>query len=197
MAVARGDVVAGPPWQRWADRLARVALLLLTVDVIAGLIVGTAITVSWDDPPWDPDSWRANAFALAALGYFVAIVLSLPGLLVGGYGLIRGEPGSAWRLLPFAGALAVGVGFEGLSHALFIRCDLTPWLCRPHEGVLNIYERWHLLHHSLVAAPCLALYYLALRRWHPAFAGFGRPAGRQASAVDDGGAVSPLAGRHS
>lgn len=174
-------------WQVWADRLARVAFVVLVTDVGTGLLLGALTVLTWSDPPWTATSWRNLAFLLAALGYILALLLSLPSLVVGGYDLIGNRFAPTGRPLVFVGTFAVAFGFEGLSHLLFLRCDVTPWLCRPsqHEGViggLSIYEQWHLLHHSLVAALCLLLYWLALRRWHPAVAGLrvpGRSRGTQ------------------
>jgi hypothetical protein len=120
-------------------------------------------------------------FLVLTGAYLVAMILSVPDFLVGAGMLVSGNPsGGVRRLLPLLGAFAVAFGFMLLSHSL-IPCstdtelplplwppnNLTPWLCE-YGGIR---EEYHIVHHTLVGTiPVLALYWLALRLWHPAVA---------------------------
>jgi hypothetical protein len=155
-------------WQQRVDRWARISLIILIVDVAFGIITGAIAAITWDDPPWAVNSWRNLAFILASFMYLSAIILTFPSLVLGIVEHIRGQwSARSIRLLAFVGAVSVFLGFEGLSHWVF-DCKVTPWACRndPNWG-FTIYDKWHLLHHSLVAILPLVLYWYALSKWHP------------------------------
>ena len=188
---------APPParWQRWADRLARYGWLVLVAAVAVALIGGVIAAATWQPggaPPPPPVAECANPpcfgggglpsardlpLILPLLGYLLAIVLGVPGLLAGAYDLLRGRPvAGSRRLLAFVGPLLVLIGMEIVPH-IVNPCALSwllghrwlPGICayNPDWGG-DFADRWHALDHALVGAlPLAALYTLALRRWRP------------------------------
>lgn len=191
-------------WQRWADRLAGYAWLVLLTAVTLALLGGIIGAVTWQ-PDANPVPARVDECAdppcfelggvpgiqdlpvvLPALGYVLAIALGLPSLLTGTGDCIRGRwaVGSR-RLLPFIGPVLILVGVEIVPHvvspctlAQVLGSDELPGICERAEHGVDIKDRWHALDHALVGAlPLAALYRLALRRWHPAVSrGRGDPA---------------------
>lgn len=187
---------APPParWQRWADRLARYGWLVLVAAVAVALIGGVIAVATWQPggapPPVDEyldppcfgggglPSARDLPLILPLLGYLLAIVLGLPGLLAGACDLLCGRPAAgSRRLLPFVGPVLVLTGMEIVPH-IVNPCALSwllghrwlPGLCayNPDWGG-DFAARWHALGHALVGGlPLAALYTRALRHWHPA-----------------------------
>lgn len=187
-------------WQRWADRLARSAWLILVAAVTVALIGGVISAITWQpsatpalvvecpDPPCLGGGGLPGVrdlpfilpLLLPLLGYLLAIVLGLPSLLAGADDLLRGRwaVGSR-RLLPFVGPLLVFIGVEVVPHLInpgglswLLDQRWFPGLCayNPDWGG-DVTDRWHALDHALVGAlPLTALYSLALRRWHPTVA---------------------------
>ncbi len=159
-------------WQRLADELARIALLILAVDVTLSLIIGSLVAIRWPFlSEWGGGFGGGNG--LPVLGYLVALFLGVPSLLAA----IQDSNKRAGRLIPFFGLFIILVGFAGVSHALD-PCVTGLWdassrlgsqpLCERFGAELNIHTRFHLLHHALVPTVALVpLYWLALRRWHP------------------------------
>lgn len=179
-------------WQRAADRLARYTWLILLASVALAL-AGGAVVGAWnpttDDPaPYveecaDPPCFGGGGLprvsdlpaALPLLGYGLAVILSLPSLLAGGWDLLQGRwaPGCR-RLLAFAGPVLVLVGTEVVPHLASpclpaaLGADWLPPVCERTEDGVDVTGRWHALDHALVGAlPMVALYRWALRRWHP------------------------------
>ena len=137
-------------WQRWADRLARVARGVLIATIAFGLLAGTAIVLVWrPGGNWEAYNWPYRVQGVALL---VVVILGIPSLLVGAWDGMRGRRAQgAGRLLAFFGPLIVLVVGEGLT---------------PHREI-----PWHQLVHTLFgSAPLTVLYLVALRRWHPALA---------------------------
>ncbi len=135
-------------WQRWADRLARVASRMLIATMVLGLIAGMVVVLAWR-PGGDATAYNWP-YRVQGLALLIVLILGIPSLLVGARDGIRGRwaPGAS-RLLAFVGPLIVLVVGEGL----------TPHLEIP----------WHQLVHTLFgSAPLTVLYLLALRKWHPA-----------------------------
>ncbi len=159
----------------WATFMARVTFYLLCALISFGLVAGVIIIPTFvERSDTSPEfSWSAFAYILTVLGLMVVVVLSLPGLLVGLWNLVRGKWRESWPLVTFFGPFSVVVGFEIVSHLVFLQCDLTPYVCEPYydydAGKISgtISGQWHLLHHSLVAALLLGLYWLVLRKWLP------------------------------
>ncbi len=159
-------------WQHWADRLARLALLILIVDVTLSLVIGSLIAIKWPFlREWGGGFGGGNG--LPVLGYLIALFLGAPSLLAA----IQGSNKRAGRLMAFMGPLIILVGFGGVSHALdpcvtglldgTSRLGSQP-LCERFGAELNIHTRFHLLHHALVPTVVLVpMYLLALSRWHP------------------------------
>ena len=186
---------APPPARasRWADRLARLASLTLVAMVALGLLAGSVVALI-HRPEVDWTVYNIP-YMIQNLGYLLVLALSLPSLVVGAWDLFRGRwARGTGGLLAFVGPLLVILGSEGLvSHGL-LGCAVMTWACA--DGDFTV--RWHQLHHTLVAGlPLAALYWLALRRWRPAIARFGRPARLRVPADDTGGAVGSTADRHS
>ena len=150
----------------WADRLARLAWLALVALIAFGLLAGSIIAAI-HRPEVDWTVYNVP-YMLQNLGYLLVLLLSLPSLAIGGWQLLRGRRAQGGgRLLAFFGPLLVILGSEGLVSHLVVNCAVTGWACG--DGDFTV--RWHQLHHTLVAGlPLTALYWLALRRWHPAIA---------------------------
>lgn len=178
-------------WQRGADRLARSAWRLLLLALALGLLGGVATAIEGPtsvtetavaeeeeeeercpDPPCfdlDIDLSRVQASTIPGMlqlvGFVVALLLSVPSLLAGGWDLLRARwaPGGR-RLLAFAGPALVLLGTELLPHAL--ACPLLPWTCEQHpRHGLSIAGQWHQLDHMLFGAvPLIALYGWVRRR---------------------------------
>ncbi len=190
-AVERGATAAegGPAWP---DRLARYVFGVLLIATALGILGGALSVLEGpsstpgpsvqDDPcPAPPCFFDASELAgmppsavpslLQLLGYTLAVALGVPGLPAAGRDLLRGRPAlAAGRLLAFFGPLLILVGTELVPHLL--ACALLPWTCEDHpRHGWTIVDQWHQLDHALVGAlPLVALYGLALRRWHPALA---------------------------
>ena len=174
---AQASAAESSTWRGWADRLARLAWLALVALIAFGLLAGSIIAVI-HRPEIDWTVYNVP-YMVQNLGYLLVLVLSLPSLAVGGWDLVRGRWGQgAGRLLAFFGPFLVILGSEGLVSHLVVNCTVTAWACTDGDFT----TRWHQLHHTLVAGlPLMVLYWLALRRWHPAIARSGRAtgAGRQ------------------
>ncbi len=143
-----------PRFERLADSLARVALLLLVVTIAFGLLAGTAIVIVWR-PNVD---WQVynRPYEIQGLGMLLILGLSLPSLLLGAWHSLRGRrQDGAPRLLAFFGPLIVFVVGEGL----------TPHLEIP----------WHQIVHTFFGAlPLAVVYWFTLRKWHPSILPFRR-----------------------
>lgn len=174
-------------WQRGTDRLARYAWRLLLLALALGLLGGVASAIEGPTsmaetavmeeercpaPPCfdlDIDLSRVRASTIPGMlqlvGFVVALLLSVPSLLAGGWDLLRGRWAPAGRrLLAFAGPALVLLGTELLPHAL--ACPLLPWTCEQHpRHGLSIAGQWHQLDHMLFGAvPLIALYGWVRRR---------------------------------
>ena len=192
-------------WQRVADRLARYGWLVLLVAVVVALVGGTVYAAAWEpravavpgrdacpDPPcFDrgdlQPGLRDLPTVIPTLGYLLAIVLGLPSLLAGAWDFLRGRwVAGGRRLLAFVGPVLFFVGTELVPHlvnpcyfALALAGKRLPEFYCDYsaEWGADLADRWHPLDHTLVGAvPMAALYWLALRRWHPAVARLRPPA---------------------
>jgi hypothetical protein len=182
LTVAPADArPAAPPsttWQTWADRLAGVAWNVLLVNIAFGLLGGALIGFLWQ--PSYSGTITEPLYIVHSAAYLLVIGLGLPSLAAGAWDLVRGRwVAGAGRVLAFAGPLVVALGAVIGSH-LLIPCGQAPWLCDPYideagQLVGSIKDRWHQLHHTLVAGlPLTILYGLALRRWRPTLPGLRR-----------------------
>jgi len=204
--VEGGEPVGVAPSARWqwlADRLARYALLILLGSVAIALVGGAAVAVAWQppaqevqvvdacpNPPCFGGGGRPGVqdlpWLIAMLGYALASLLSMPSGLAGAWDALRGRRAVAGRrLLTFFGPVLVFILIEILPHVLnpcgtpyaLGRRDLPGFCETSPEWGADVEERYHLLEHALVGGlPMAALYWLALRKWHPAVARL-RPAG--------------------
>ncbi len=181
-------------WQRGADRLARYAWLILLAAVALALLGGIVYAATWqpradtvqapvdecEDPPCFGGGGlpgiRDLPVVIPVLGHLLAIVLGLPSLVAGAWSLLRGRwAAGGRRLLPFVGPVLVFVGMEIVPHmvspcalAQALGSSTLPGICERTAHGVDIKDRWHALDHALVGAlPLAALYWLALRRWHP------------------------------
>lgn len=164
------------------DHLARYAwrilLLALGFDLVAGAVIALLGRSGGGE--------FLLHIQVQTIGFFLALALSLPSLVAGLWDCARGQWGAgACRLLAFAGPVVVVLGAEIGSH-LLVPCGVTrslgwgtpdwgPSPCgaqAPTALGYEVFERIHQLHHTLLAGvPIAALYWLALRRWHPAALG--------------------------
>lgn len=161
---------AAARWQGYADRLAHLGWLALVAMMAFGLVAGTIVALI-HRPEVDWTVYNIP-YMVQNLGYLLVLVLSLPSLVSGAWDIIRGRWAQGARgLLVFIGPLLVIAGTEGLVSHLALGCAVTSWACQ--DGDFTV--QWHQLHHTLVAGlPLLGVYWLALRRWRPAIAGFRR-----------------------
>lgn len=166
----------------WADQVARLALRLIMADSIFSVAMGLLVALAWGVRP---DSALLNDLGggpgggrgIPAVGFLLALVMGFPSLGVGLRDVARGRWSGARRLLAFVGPLVVFVGFTYAAHGLDLcnglldatsRLGAQP-LCEPYGDSLEVHTRFHLLYHALVPTVFLvALYRLALSRWHPA-----------------------------
>ena len=198
--VERGDMGvdgASAGRRHLSDRLARYALFILLLSVAIAVVGGTLIAVAWQPRAQEVQSFdecpnppcfgggglprgQDLPWALSTVGYVLAILLGLPGLLAGAWAVLRGR----WavggrRALTFAGPVLVFVLNETLPH-LLNPCGLPyalgsrnlPGFCQtnPAWGA-DVQDRYHLLDHALAGGlPAVGLYWLALRKWHPTIA---------------------------
>ena len=183
-------------WQRWADRLARSAWLVLVIAVALALVGGMVYAAMWEprapspvpgrDACPDPPCFdfggipgpRDLPAVIPVLGYLLAIALGLPSLLAGLWDVLRGRWAMGGRrLLAFVGPVLFLVGTEIVPHLLnpcfwalaLGGTRLPEFSCAysPEWGA-DLADRWHPLGHTLVGAvPMAALYWWALRRWRP------------------------------
>ena len=170
---AHAPAAESSTWRRRADRLARLAWLALVALIAFGLLAG-AIIAAIHRPEIDWTVYNVP-YMVQNLGYLLVLLLSLPSLALGGWDLIRGRWGQgAGRLLAFFGPFLVILGSAGGVSHLVLGCAVNSWACT--DGDFTV--RWHQLHHTLVAGlPLTVLYWLALRKWHPAISRLGRTAG--------------------
>jgi hypothetical protein len=139
-------------------RLTRFVALLLLAAGVYGVYAGAHVTLYYNLVPNMPA--REDSLGTpVGLAYLAAIVLSLAHLPLAAWDLKhRRGRAAAMRVFAFVGPVIVAVGAEGvISHALW-------W------SALSDTDRYHLLHHALVAGwPLAAGYALALRwAWQPA-----------------------------
>src|SRR5438105_3120605 len=143
--------------ERVVDWTASAGLFALVGTTLLGLAAGSIIAVIWrPEVDWQAYNWP---FIAQSMGYVLAIALGVPSLLAGGWDLLHGRwSRGAARLLAFVGPVVILLGVGEGSH-LLIRCDITPFICQ--DG--DIYDRWHQLHHTVVAGVPLLLLYALVR----------------------------------
>lgn len=165
------------------ERLGGHGWRILWLSVAVSLVSGVVYAVISD--PGDLPT------IIPTLGFLASIALGVPGLVSGLRSLIKGERNVAGpRILMFVGPLVVFVGIELVPHLL------NPCLLADANGPedssfcktvvhragfggrgalvedVDVNDRFHLLHHSVVGAiPMTLLYRQALRRWHAAVLG--------------------------
>ncbi len=144
----RSSAVRAAALRRYADRLARAALVALGVTALYGLVAGTLVVLVWrPDGDWERYNWP---YLIQQLLMLLVFLLSLPSLLAGSSDLLQGRRREGMRrLLAFFGPLIVFIVGDGLTPHLEI-----PW----HQ----------LAHTALGSAPLTLLYWFAFQRWHPA-----------------------------
>lgn len=153
--------------------LTRVSFFLLSGALLFGLVAGVIIVPTYAKTFSDSDfSWATTCYLLVVIAISISLLLNLPNLGLGLWNLLKGRRNGEVRLLAFGGTLLVIFFFEMGSHLFFIHCNLTPQLCELYwnsdtaKVETSITGQWHLLHHSLVAAPFWVAYYLSLRHWY-------------------------------
>jgi hypothetical protein len=138
----------------WEDRLTRLSFALLLLATAYGIVVGAAISMYYDVTP-NMGSLEDKLASIQLVLYLLAVIVSLSHLPLLGWDLKnRSWKQAAIRGLVFIGPLIIFLGTEGLiSHFL--------WWAPTSET-----DRFHMLHHAVVAGVPLTLgYWVVLRRW--------------------------------
>ena len=138
----------------WEDRLTRLSFVLLLLATAYGIVVGAAISMYYDVTP-NMGSLEDRLASIQLVLYFLAVIASLSHLPLLGWDIKnRSWKQAAIRALVFIGPLVIFMGTEGLvSHFLW-------W------APISETDRFHMLHHAVVAGAPLALaYWVVLRRW--------------------------------
>jgi hypothetical protein len=166
----------------WADQVARLALRVIIADMIVSVAMGLLVAVAWGVRPDntflnDLGSGPGGGRGIPAVVFMLAWFMGFPSLVRGLRDLTQGRWPEARRLLAFVGPLVVFVGFTYVAHGLDpcgglldegSRLGDQP-LCQRYGDSLEVHTRFHLLYHALVPTVFLvALYRLALGRWHSA-----------------------------
>jgi len=140
----------------WEDRLTRLSLVLLLLATAYGIFVGAVISMYYDITP-NMGSLEDTLLPIQLVLYLLAVIVSLSHLpLLGWVTKNKLWKQAALRALVFIGPLIIFLGTEGLiSHFLW-------W------APISETDRFHMLHHAVVAGAPLTLgYWLVLRRWWP------------------------------
>lgn len=159
-------------WYGW-----RVLLFTALLALVAGVIYPATRTTIPEDPllqsfdcaeppcfPGTPASRLGDVLVvLPPIGYALALLCCLPGLLVGGRDLLEGRMESARRLIvPFLGTLLVLIGIDVVPRFLNPCIAFGPsmsGLCAEFAGRWDVQLRWHTLHHALLGAVPFTLLY--------------------------------------
>jgi hypothetical protein len=177
-------------WERLAPELAsvgwRVLLITVAVALAAGLLYPVSRTSIPEDPllqsfdcpapPCFPQTFASRAGDLAVLlppfGYALALLLCVPGLVIGARHLLAGRDAKARPgLLAFFGTVIVLVGIDILPHVANPCLTNGPRLtalCGEFAGRWDVQNRWHTLLHALLGAvPMTLLFAWVSGRWRP------------------------------
>jgi hypothetical protein len=138
----------------WEDRLTRLSLVLLWLATAYGIVVGAAISMYYDLTP-NMGTLEDNLAPIQPILYLLAVIVSLFHLPLA----VSDVKHNLWkqasiRAVVFIGPLIIFLGTEGLiSHFLW-------WL------PISETDRFHMLHHSVIAGAPLTLgYWLVLHWW--------------------------------
>ena len=137
----------------WEDRLVRLSFALLALAAAYGLVVGASITMYYDITP-NMGSLEDKLASVQLILYLLAVLTSLSHLPLAVWDGTRKlwKPASM-RVLVVIGPLIIFLGAEGLiSHFLW-------W------APISETDRFHMLHHAVVAGAPLTLCYGLLLRW--------------------------------
>jgi hypothetical protein len=170
-----------PDWERLAPELTshgwRMLLITVALALIAGLLYPASRTTIPEDPllqsfdcpapPCFPQTFASRAgdlmVRLPPLGYGLALLLCVPGLIIGTLHLLAGRAAKARALLlAFFGTLVVLVGIDILPHVAnpcLTSGPQLPALCGEFAGRWDVQERWHTLLHALLGAVPMTLLY--------------------------------------
>ena len=164
-------------FERGADWLARLALVLIVLNMVISGILGVLAILIW--PTFrDLGSGPGGGSGVPMLTLFAATLLGVPSLLLGLLDAARQHWYKVGRLLAFFGPLAIMLSFFFLAHALDPCArgwaDLQSQivgiqLCEPYQDMANIHTRLHLLEHVLAPTVWVVIaYWMSLRKWHAA-----------------------------
>lgn len=180
----------GLDWQRLAPLLSgygwRVLLVTVAVALVAGVLYPVSRTSIPEDPllqsfdcPAPPCFPQTTASRLGdllvripPLGYALAFLLAVPGVVIGVRHLLAGRDDEAVPLLlTFSAILLVLVGTDILPHVVNPCPSNGPRLtavCGEFAGRWDVLDRWHTLFHTLLGAlPLTVLFHFLIRRWRP------------------------------
>lgn len=163
---------------RTLDQLTKIAPLILYSTIAFGILSGGVIAIVWQIE----NDWTVYQppIVITALGYLVAILVSAPNALRGGWQMWRGEWRQGWRnIFSCVGIVIVLLSAELGSHYLLPCPLLEAWnlgapdwgiisfdgreayMCLPIRTTLSpyVWSRIHLLHHTLLGGLPLAILY--------------------------------------
>lgn len=148
----------------------RALLITVFLALVAGVIYPASRTTIPEDPllqsfdcaeppcfPQSPASRLGDVLVeLPPFGYALALLLTLPGLLVGAHDLLEGRKEGAWRLItPFLGTLLVLIGIDVVPRLLNPCIAIGPSLdslCGEFAGRWDVQARWRTLQHALLGS---------------------------------------------
>lgn len=157
------------------DRINRFGVIVILATAIVCTILGVVATLLGGQ--WNQiGEGLGGLYNLPILTLLATSALGVPALMVGIWGVIRGNSQRGTYLLAFIGPVLVLVVFLFFAHAID-PCDNGWWnnrtdfnripMCQRFGYELNIHNRFHLLMHTLPTWLAVIPYWFGLHRWLP------------------------------
>lgn len=169
----------GTRWQRRADRLARFAFQIMLITIVIGLALGLAAALT-GGALTRLGSGPGGLWGVPDMILIVTMLLGVPSLILGFVALSQRHWRDVARMLAYFGPLVISAGYIIIPHILD-PCARGVWgvfsafrdipLCERFGLELNVHTRFHLFWHVAPTGILVAVYGLALRRWHPGWSG--------------------------
>lgn len=162
--------------EKWVDRLAFAGFILTMIDIVLSAVAGLiAALIGGQVTEWG--SGMGGGYAIPPLANTLALLLTLPALILGIMLLIRKREGAVGRIWVFVGTFLIGFGYILIAHS-FDPCIRGVWtshsrlgddirLCERFGNELNIHTRFHLIWHAVPTIPLLLIYWYGLARTYP------------------------------